>query len=197
MLGVGNAAFVALGNRCRDLTFKESVARYVAAISEVNLTLALDYGAWAAEPLAALLADKVGGTERVVELRLGKDAVATDAAAKPRGERLLVGEAAGVHRTEFRREQLGVAAPDAKYDQRAGVAEHRGADGRRELIGVLVRETEMRCELARLGEKRGECFRAEGLEFVHVHEERDAPLGRQRSPLHRDELHMRDEKRPE
>ena len=84
----------------------------------------------------------------------------------------------GVHRTKLGREQFRVAAADAEHDQRAGIAEHRGADGRRELVGVLVRETEMRCELARLGEKRRERFGAKCLEFVDVHEEWYALLGR-------------------
>ena len=66
--------------------------------------LALDGGTGAAEALAALLADDGGGTERRVELRLGEDTVAADAAAKPRGEGLLVGKAAGLHGAEFRRE---------------------------------------------------------------------------------------------
>ena len=98
---------------------------------------------WQVRPrksLAALLADKRGRAERFVELRLGEDAVATDAASKPRGERLLVGEAAGVHRPKFWRKQFRVTAADAEHDQRAGVADHGGPHRVGQLIGVLVRE---------------------------------------------------------
>jgi hypothetical protein len=43
----------------------------------------LDGAPRTAEGLVALLADQRSGAERLVELRLGEDAVAADAAAKP------------------------------------------------------------------------------------------------------------------
>ena len=55
-----------------------------------------------------------------------------------------------VHRTKLGREQLGIAAADAKDDERAGIADDGRADGMRKLIGVLVRERKMRGELSRL-----------------------------------------------
>jgi len=89
-----------------------------------NLTLALDRGGRATEPLPALVADKIGRAERSEELVFHRDPVSADTAAKPCGERLLVGERAGVHGTKLRREQFGVAAPDAKCDQRLAMIEH-------------------------------------------------------------------------
>ena len=85
----------------------------------------------------------VGRAERLVELRLDEDTVAADAAAKPCGERLLIGKGAGVHRPKFGCEQLGVTAADAKDDQRAGIADHGRAYGVRELIGELVCQAKM------------------------------------------------------
>jgi hypothetical protein len=99
---------------------------------------------------------------------LGEDAVAANAAPEPRRKGLLVGKAAGVHQTKFRLEKLGVAAAETECHQRSGIFENRGADGQRELVGILVRQTKMCRELARLGEKRSERLGAEGLKFVHV-----------------------------
>ena len=76
-----------------------------------------------------------------------------DAASKPGGEGLLVGETARVHWAEFRREQFCIAAAYAEHDQCACIPEHCGTHCRRELVGVLVRETEMRRELAGLGKQ--------------------------------------------
>jgi len=61
-----------------DLTNKESVARYFAAILEVHVALPFDRVARAREALPALFADELGRTERVIKLRLGEDAITTD-----------------------------------------------------------------------------------------------------------------------
>ncbi len=74
--------------------------------SESDLTLALNHGPRPPEPLPALLADKRACAKRLIQVRLREDAVSADAAAKPRGERLLVGEGARVHRAKFRGEEI-------------------------------------------------------------------------------------------
>ncbi len=56
--------------------------------------------------LGLLLADGLGGAARLIQGRLREDAVSTNAAAKPRGEGLLVGEGARVHRPKLRREEI-------------------------------------------------------------------------------------------
>lgn len=75
----------------------------------------LDRGAWATKSLPTLLADKRGRALRVVKLRFGEDAISTDAASKPRGERLLVGEAGRIHRRKFWRKQFRITAPYSKH----------------------------------------------------------------------------------
>ena len=59
-----------------------------------QLTLTLDDAAGLAEALAALLADDLGGAARFVELGFCENPIAANAAAKPSGKWLLVGEAA-------------------------------------------------------------------------------------------------------
>ena len=76
------------------------------------------------------------------QLRLDKDMVAFNAAAHPRGERLLRGKVAGDNRPvlgrehkagveradrKLRRKQRRILAADAKHDQRAGVADDGGS----------------------------------------------------------------------
>jgi len=112
--------------------------------------LPFDRGARATEPLAALLANGLAGAKWVVELRFREDAVSAYAAAKPGGERLLVGERTGIHGTKLRGEQFGVAAPDAKCDQGSGVSYHRRSHRMRELVRVLIRQREVHGEFSRL-----------------------------------------------
>ena len=164
---------------------------------ETNLALALDSAARSTETLPALLTDEFGRAERLVQLRLRKDAVAPNAAAKPRGEWLLIGKAAGVHRSKFGRKQFRVAAPDSEDDERAGIAYHRRAHCIRQLIGVLVCQAKMRREFARLRKQRCECVGAERLKLINMDEERHALLRRKRPALHRDQLQVRDEERAE
>jgi hypothetical protein len=71
------------------------------------VALPLDYGTVAAEPLPALLADGITSVEGIVQLILHCDPVSAETAAKPGGERLLVGERAGIHWPKLRREQFG------------------------------------------------------------------------------------------
>lgn len=149
------------------------------------------------EPLPALLAHYVSSGERFVQFRLWKYPVATDTAAQPCGERLLVREAAGVHRPEFWREELGVVTAHSKDDQRAGVTEHGRADGWRKLIEVLIGEDEMQREFPCLRKQRSERVGAEGLKFVNMYEEWNSRGGRLRCSLHRHKLHMRYEERAE
>jgi hypothetical protein len=87
----------------------------------MHLALPFDRAQRASEPLAALLSDERSSAYRIVEMRLGKDAITADAPAKPRGKRLLVRKAGGIHRSEFRREQLRVVAPYPEYDQRSRI----------------------------------------------------------------------------
>ena len=132
----------------------------------------------------------------LIQHRLGKNAIATDAAAKPCGEWLLIGKAGRVHRPEFRREQLGVTTAHPEHDQRSRIPYHRGSHGVRELVRVLVRETKMEREFSRLGQQGCEGVRAERLEFVDMGEKRDAVFGGKGAALLRDQLQMRDEERP-
>lgn len=122
---------------------RDSVSRCAAAFSESNSTLALSRGAQASEPLPALLADQSGRAEGLIGLGLRKNAVPTNATAKPGGEGLLVGKGTSVHWPKFRREQFRVAAPYAEGSKRAGIADDRGAHRVRELIGVLIRKREI------------------------------------------------------
>jgi hypothetical protein len=78
-------------------------------LSVRGLTAFFDFVPRPPEPLPTLLADELSRTERLVQSVLGIDPVSADTAAKPRGMRLLVGEAGGIHRPEFRREKLRVA----------------------------------------------------------------------------------------
>ncbi len=73
---------------------------------KLDLTLPLDRGAGAAKALPVLLADRLARPERLIELWLNKYAIAANTAAEPCGERLLVGEAARVHRAKLQREAL-------------------------------------------------------------------------------------------
>jgi hypothetical protein len=59
-------------------------------------------------------ADCFDCTELTEEFRLHKNAIATDAAAKPRGEGFPVGKAARVHRTKFWRQKLHILTVDAE-----------------------------------------------------------------------------------
>jgi hypothetical protein len=59
-------------------------------------------------------ADCFDCTELIEEFRLHKNAIATDAAAKPRGEGLPVGKAASVHRTKFWRRKLHTLTVDTE-----------------------------------------------------------------------------------
>jgi hypothetical protein len=60
------------------------------------------------------------------ELRLDVDPIPSAVrSTQPRRKRLLVGEAAGLHRMKFRSEDFRVGAADAEDDERAGVAEYR------------------------------------------------------------------------
>ena len=75
------------------------------AASKSHSVLAFDSGAVPSKSLPALFADRVGGADRFVQLRLNKDTVPAYAASKPCGERLLVGERTGTQWAEFRRKQ--------------------------------------------------------------------------------------------
>jgi hypothetical protein len=106
----------------------------------------------------------------------------------------LISEREALDRPKLRRQQLCIAAANAENHKRTGIANDSRADRVAELIGVLVREREVGRKLTSLAEERGEGFRAEGLELVDMYEERDALLGRDSCPPHRDELKVRDEK---
>jgi len=56
---------------------------------ETDLTLALDDCPVPSKPLTALLADKLGGAKRLVQVRLSEGTVFPEASAKPRAEGLL------------------------------------------------------------------------------------------------------------
>jgi hypothetical protein len=88
-----------------------SIQALATTLSEFAPTLALDCGARATEPLPALLADCSGRAERLVRVGLCENAVSADTAAKPRGERLLVGEGAGQwFDSRLRAKNVGVIA---------------------------------------------------------------------------------------
>ena len=84
-----------------------------------------------------------------------------DAAAQPCGERRLVHQLARRQRGEFGREQQRVVPGDAEHQERAGIAEHRGANRLVELVDILVGETKMRSKFARFGKQRREGVGAE------------------------------------
>jgi len=98
---------------------------------------------------------------------------------------------------KFRSEQSGVFCRHAKDHERAGIAKDGRAHGIAELLGVLVREREMYCELARLRKQRREGVGAEGLKLVDVDEERRPVLGRLVATRHGDELQVREQERAE
>ena len=58
---------------------------------------------------------------------------------------------------KFRCEQFRVGTADSKDDKRAGIAKQRRSYRRLKLVGELVDETEVGCELARFREERREC----------------------------------------
>lgn len=74
----------------------------------------------------------------------------------------------GEHRFEFPRDHIRVVGAQPERDQRAGVAEHRMADIRIELMEVLVRQHHTHPELAQFGEHVGQSQRREILKFIDV-----------------------------
>ena len=90
-----------------------------------------------------------------------------------------------------------VSAPNAEHNERTGVPDHGGTYCLRKLVSVLVRKGKVRCEFTRFRQERGKRVGAKSLEFVDVHEERHPFARRPTSPLHGDELKVRDEKRSE
>src|SRR5262249_12389888 len=133
---------------------------------------------WNPEPLAALMPASASSVLRFVQFRCREDTIAADAAAEPRRIWLLIGERTGFHRAELGRKQLGIAAADAKYNKRTGITDHCGSDSMRQLIGVLIRQCEVRCKLAGFRQQGRECVRAEGLKLIHMYKKRYAILRR-------------------
>jgi hypothetical protein len=72
---------------------------------------------WSAEPLATLQPDRLGSAERLIELRLCKDAVTANTSSEPRAEGFLVSERPVLHRTKLGREKLGISAADTENDE--------------------------------------------------------------------------------
>ena len=113
----------------------------------------LDFVSWPAEVAPALVSDDLGGAERLIEPRFDEYPVASGGPPEPCGEWFLVSEREALDRAKLGCEELRIAAPDPKHNKRTGVANDSRADRVAELIRVLVRECEMRCEFAGLKER--------------------------------------------
>lgn len=96
-------------------------------------------------------------------------------------------------RLKLGREKRRILGSHPEGDEGPGIAEHRMPDIRIELVEMLVREREAQSVLAQLGHHLGEGERREGLEFVHVQEERWSLIGGCIRPAERGEAERSDQ----
>ena len=94
---------------------------------------------------------------------------------------------------ELAGEHSGISMADSEGDEVSDVAEYCGADGRGQLVDVLVRQGEGEAILAGLGEDGGERFCGEVLELIHHEQEGHAFVFGAAAARHRGELELRDE----